>query len=332
MELTPYPWLQGQWQRFLSAVGRDRVPHALLLAGPAGTGIGEFATCMAARLLCEQPLAQGIACGVCRACTLFAAGSHPDLLRVEADPRSGQVRIESVREVIQFLQLSTHYRRHKVALVSAADAMNRAAANSLLKILEEPPPESVLILCANRPGALPVTIRSRCQRILFHSEQGAEAARWLSAALGVDGDRAAELLRRSRGAPLRALAAAQEDEPDRSAELAEDLVRLRDRKVNPVRVAQKWSGYGAAEVMERTAAILAEAARLKVEPGRSPGAGHLQRMADDLDLAELVACFDAAMKGYRSAAGPFNLNSQSLIEEFIARWQDPTIRSRGEAS
>lgn len=328
MDLNIYPWLDAQWQRFLAVMARDRVPHALLLAGPGGVGMEEFAACMAARLLCERPPAEGVTCGTCRSCHLLAAGSHPDFMRLEGDPKSGQIRIDMVREMIHFLQLSTHYGR-KVALVLPADAMNRAAANSLLKILEEPPPDSVLILCTQRPGTLPVTIRSRCQRILFHAAREPGIAQWLAGRAGLDASAAAALLERHGGAPLRALAAAGDFDADRSAELAADLAELRARTGNPVRVAQKWSGYGAAGVLEEVAAVLAQAARLKLEGGRAPQDGHLQRMADELDLAELVACYDAAMRAWRNAAGPFNLNSQSVIEAFIARWQDPTINSGG---
>lgn len=339
MDLSPYPWQQGQWERFVAAAASARTPHALLVAGPRGAGLEEFSLCAAARLLCERPPVAAVCCGTCRPCELFAAGSHPDYFRVDPDPesKSEQIKVEQVRELIHFLHLSRQFTRARVALIFPADAMNRVAANALLKALEEPPPASVIILVTHQPGGLPITIRSRCQFMLFHETYSGDAVRWLESRLAIDANTATELLRHARGAPLQAEALAQTDALQRRTDVLEDLLRTRAGKADPVSVAERWLKQdSASDILGWLLPCLSEVGRLKLGGTRPAGNGsaldgHLQRLADELDLAALVSFYDTAMASYRGATGAYNLNPRSLLENLLAGWMSTTVRRGGQS-
>ncbi|HNP36465.1 MAG TPA: AAA family ATPase, partial [Woeseiaceae bacterium] len=139
----------------------------MLLAGPPGVGKRAAAAWMV-----EQKLSVGAGTPV----PVFpiAATEHPDLrwLRQLEDKQS--ISIDQVRELVAELSLTSYLGRGKVAVVDPASAMNRNAANGLLKTLEEPPGDTLMILIADRLGNLPATILSRCQRINFHLPAAAD--------------------------------------------------------------------------------------------------------------------------------------------------------------
>jgi DNA polymerase-3 subunit delta' len=195
-----HPWLEDSWSRLI-ALG-ERLPHALLFAGPAGLGKRDLAEAFAARLLCEAPRADGHACGVCAACRLRASGNHPDLLLVvpaaDAPPgdegeagadaagdggkkKSAQIVIEQIRDLQQALAVTGHQSARRVVIVDPADAMNVFTANALLKLLEEPPAGCVFVLVSSAPRRLLPTILSRCQQWSFARPPQALVARWLAA-------------------------------------------------------------------------------------------------------------------------------------------------------
>ncbi len=194
-----YPWQVPQWQKIQSQLKADKLPHALLLCGKQGLGKLAFAQVLAHSLLCQQPTDNGAACGACAACQLLEADTHPDLLLLQAEEAGKALKVDEVRELSSRLQLTSQFGGYKVALIVDAHDMNINAANSLLKTLEEPSQQTVLILVSSRAEKLPVTVRSRCQRIIFNEPDDALALEWL-AQQGVEDS--AQLLRLAHGAPL----------------------------------------------------------------------------------------------------------------------------------
>ena len=204
------------WQGPVAAAAlasRGRWPHALLVSGRKGIGKRNLALHFAQALLCETPRDDGGPCGACPACAYVAAGAHPDLRVIEPIERDEEgnarpvdaILVDRIRELIDFAQLTTHRQRAKVALIAPAEAMNAAAANALLKTLEEPPPATYMILVSDQWGRLPATIVSRCRLVAAPEPDSATAAAWL-AQRGVD--RPEVLLAQAGGAPLAALALA----------------------------------------------------------------------------------------------------------------------------
>jgi DNA polymerase-3 subunit delta' len=224
------------WQRELVAAllaRRDTWGHALLVTGPAGIGKLALAETLARALVCETPRGDGSACGACPGCRYAAAGQHPDLrvvLPVEVDDEGVAKAVEwivvdRVRALIDWVQVTSHRGGSKVALIYPAERMNAAAANALLKTLEEPPPGTYLILVSHQPGRLPATIVSRCQRVAAPRPSAAEAINWL-AAQGVTAP--GRVLAQTGRAPLAAVTLADPRYQDERASWLAALAKPRE--------------------------------------------------------------------------------------------------------
>jgi len=152
--------------RLRAAIARGRVHHAYLFTGAPGSGKRATALAFASALNCFVNPGEG--CEDCEACSRIAAGIHPDVITLEREGAAQIVPIESIRtNVIARVGLPPHEARTRVFLIDEASAMQPAAANSLLKTLEEPPARTMFILGTTAPEQLLPTIRSRCQRIHF---------------------------------------------------------------------------------------------------------------------------------------------------------------------
>ena len=239
---APYPWLEVPWQRLLAT--RARPAQALLLAGPRGVGKSSLALAWAQALLCEAPLADGAACGQCPACHWFDTGGHPDFRLVTLQEKTGKegetrmataIEVDQAREAVDYVQLSTYRAGFRVVLVNPADSLNLAAANALLKVLEEPPLNTVFVLVSDQPRRLLPTIRSRCTRLDIGLPPVDQAAQWL-AGQGVDD--ALNLLALSGGTPLDAQRWADSSELDERRSVLEGLAR--PAQLDPVTLGERW--------------------------------------------------------------------------------------------
>lgn len=217
-----YPWQTTQWQHIQLQQQANKLPHALLLTGDEGLGKQDFALNMAFGLLCQKPI-EGLACGECSACQLIAAQTHPDLFILQAEEKGKAIKVDEVRQLSASLHLTSQYGGYKVAVIVDAHNMNINASNSLLKTLEEPAQDSVLILVSSNPAKLPITVRSRCQRINFSVPSDAVATAWLEVE-GVSDAR--DILRLAHGAPLLAKQLLDTDLQDHHKQLISALMAL----------------------------------------------------------------------------------------------------------
>lgn len=226
-----YPWQSDTRRVFEAYLESGRLPHALLLTGPPGCGKVELAGEFARELLCLEGGAGG--CGHCRSCRQFAGGAHPDFREVtfEFRPRSEILRdvitVDQVRDLIETLYKTTTTSPRKVAIIHPAEYMNRNAANALLKTLEEPVGDTVLILVSHDAGRLPATIRSRCQRLLMDLPPRGQAVDWLVQSAGADPADAGEALAAAAGRPLQARALLENDGLERYRGAIQLLAALR---------------------------------------------------------------------------------------------------------
>ncbi len=199
-----------------NAIRRGRVAHAYLFHGPEGVGKSTAARLFAQALNCEriEESGDGDACGECRSCLLAARGSHPDVRMVTLEPdEKGRLRteiaIEQVRQLIHDAHLKRVLGRNKVYIIDPADRMNQASANALLKVVEEPPGQVVLILVTSQLASLLPTILSRSQKVAFQIA-GTQAIERRLRSRGVDETTARLLAALSGGRPAWALRAVRE--------------------------------------------------------------------------------------------------------------------------
>ena len=247
IEPERYSWHRVPWTTLTSDL--TRLPHALLLHGQAGLGKNAFAMRLAQALLCRSPTEDTQACGKCQSCVLFRSGNHPDFLRVEPLEDSNRILVDQVRDVIEFLAFKPHTATRKIVVISPAEAMNVNAANSLLKVLEEPPAGTLLILVAAHLSRVSVTVRSRCTRVAFNPPPLPEALTWFRSQ-SVKPDEAEALLALAGGAPLAALTFATEGYAENHLRLSADLTALAQRRSDPVACAERWKGIGAQNCLE----------------------------------------------------------------------------------
>ena len=235
--MKPFPWHVAALERLMA--DRARLPHALLVHGPAGIGKAQFARALAAAALCESP-ERGLACGRCEPCHWFEQGNHPDFREIvpeaaeeDDEPAEGEsakadkakslvIKVDQVRAVADLVGLTTHRAGHRVLLFMPAESLHPAAANALLKTLEEPPPATLIVLVSDRPARLLPTIRSRCRLRALPIPETAAALAWLRAE-GVEDPEAA--LASAGGAPLLAQRLAVPEEAQFRRRLLAELAR-----------------------------------------------------------------------------------------------------------
>ena len=173
-----------------SALERRRLPHALLLHGPAGVGKATCAGILAQALNCIE-LGPDDACGRCVPCDKIARGLHPDVLWIEVVKGKRDISIAQIRSVVNTVGFRPHEGRRRVVVIDQAQLMNASAQNALLKTLEEPPPSSTLVLVTPAPRSLLATVRSRCTALEFRPLPRPVVVAYLREVVGADADEAA---------------------------------------------------------------------------------------------------------------------------------------------
>jgi DNA polymerase-3 subunit delta' len=197
------------------AFAQDALPHALLLAGPAGTGKTTLALDLAAALLCTEGPREDRPCRTCRGCRMVEHGNHPDLHRLAPGGAGatigigGRDRGPGVRGLIEELSLLPAEGGARVAIIESADRLTEDAQSAFLKTLEEPPAQTTFVLCADEPDRLLPTVRSRCARIRLGPVGSRAIEAILEAEAGTDAPTAARLARVAGGRPGMALAYAR---------------------------------------------------------------------------------------------------------------------------
>lgn len=315
-----FPWLHEPLQRTLDALAADRLAHALLVCGPAHIGKRAFAEALAQSILCRERIA-GSACGQCRGCVLFAAGTHPDMKRVclEENEKTKVMRkeivIEQVRDLGAWFALTPQRGGAQVALLDPAALMNQNASNALLKTLEEPMPGRYLLLLCESPMQLSATIRSRCQRIVLQSPSSQTGSDWLRAR-GHAAALAESALAAAHGHPGLAAHWIEADLLALREAVRTDLAAISDGRAQPLGIATAWLADAQIEQRLAFAAELAldqQARQLSVSgPASSPFAA--------MDPPRLAAWFDQANRTRALLRTP--IRQDLAVAELLRDWRN----------
>lgn len=233
------PWHHSAWHDLVRRQHHSGLPHALLFNGRQGIGKHAFALHVAQWRLCVQPHDEG-ACGHCHSCLLWQAGTHPDALICQPEEGSRQIRIDAIRHINQFLSQTPQISACQVVVIRPLEVMNLNAANALLKTLEEPPGESLLLLETERIGSVLPTLRSRCQRLVMAPPTTPEALQWLIEQ-GIDQGSAEWALRFNPQAPLQALQWCQTERVKQVQQWQQQLQQWSDRDIALQAISNDWA-------------------------------------------------------------------------------------------
>jgi DNA polymerase-3 subunit delta' len=233
-----FPWqqsVQQAWQQHLTRLG-----HGYLLVGMPGLGIHALARDFARGLLCQAD--GGFACGVCSACQQFDQQSHPDYFELAVLDGKKEVGVDQVRELTQKLMQTAHQGGYKIALIKQAENLNTSAFNALLKTLEEPPLNTVLLLTSYQPNRLPATVRSRCQQLSVTPPSFEQALAWLQQQTASEFEET--LLKRALklnwGAPLAAKAWLENQAWQQDQEWQQAMQSLNSGQMSISQAVQAW--------------------------------------------------------------------------------------------
>jgi len=230
-------WMDAEMAALRTAYQSNHLSHGLLIHEAPGAGGNWLAKWIASLVMCQK--VQQAPCGSCPGCHRVATSQHPDLLVLQPEEESTQIKIEQIRALSEELGLTAHQGNYKVAVITPADSLNRFAANALLKTLEEPPARTLLMLVVTQPSRLPATILSRCQKVRIRAPARQEAVSWLQATRGpANWDAVLDTLGE---APM----LAAEVDPKAIMDIGSEVRRALDDAVagggDPVTTADRWA-------------------------------------------------------------------------------------------
>jgi len=303
-----YPWQQQQWQAFTLQQTQQRLAHAILLSGHQGLGKLSLAAQMAKSVLCTESDSE--ACGNCHSCQLFVAGTHPDHSLITPEDEGKQIKIEQIRQLKNKQQLTPTVSKWKTVIIEPADMMNISSNNSLLKLLEEPQANTLLVLITSKPERLPITLKSRCQKVVLNAPNYQDACQWIQQQGSFDAAQLEPLLSIAKGAPLQALNLSETDVLQHLAQIDSDFELMLRRQANPVTMAKDWQQYNLMLVLNHLQydvkkRLLATPAELNVKLNK-----------------RYWAIYDCIIRAIKLTSSANNINKILLVEQFIVSVMD----------
>jgi DNA polymerase-3 subunit delta' len=325
-QLTLYPWQQDTWEQLARAKNTATLPHALLLVGIDGIGKRHFANIFANYALCKNPQANA-ACGVCHDCHLFRAATHPDFLWVEPEAAGKIINVEQIRSIVKRVNETTLTGGMRIIIINPATAMNINASNALLKTLEEPTPNTLIMLICNQGMRLPATIISRCQKVIFAKPAHPQAVAWLREQLEDDKIDPQLLLKLADGAPLKALFWMRENLFSLRKELYQGLHALSQGDADPLSLAVKWMDVDQSSLVDLILSWLTDLLRFKMTSDQdmlinSDYKNEIAKVSVALLKNNLLAYIDHLQLTRSHLSASLNLNKQLMLEDLFIRWAE----------
>jgi DNA polymerase III subunit delta' len=324
------PWLTPAYAQLEAALKAGSLGHAWLISGLGGVGKLNLALALARRLLGDET--QPAVLDASSALAAMAArhepsDRHPDLHWLYPEEDKETISVDQVRAVIDAFTLTAHRGGAKVVLVEPAEALTTAAANALLKTLEEPTPQGYLLLVSSQPGRLPATVRSRCQHVALRAPDAASVARWLGVAPSV----VLEARRSVGAAPLLLAGAIQGESLSFFNKLETDLAEVSQERLDPQLVAQSWAKGDTELALSWLRRRIHEELRTRLaEPGGStsvtvPAAATLHNAWRAVPARSLFDEYDRAEKLLNQLGSGLN------IELALAAMLDALVVNRGRS-
>lgn len=334
-----YPWQREQWARLKRMHETHCLPHALLLTGAAGMAKQAFAASFAAMLFCENTRSESKAvyaestqpC-ICQACRLVSGRTHPDVLWLEPEQEGQAIKIDQVRAGSEFLTKTGLHGDKRVMVICPAHQLNQHAVHALLKTLEEPPPDSLIMLLTHQFQQLPATILSRCQRIHFPLPSRQVAIDWLKEH-NLPQEEAELLLALAHGVPL--TASTLRTSPSFLLRLSffDGLCRLAQLKNNrqeaplqaALQCAEKIKDADVLVVIDFALSWLQDLLKLHLKIDQSHIINldyktHLQALKEKFVMKKIVQFCEKLNRTRQFLQQGINLNKQFVMESILLGW------------
>ena len=323
-----YPWQEKQWLSLAGRVEQQSLAHALLLCGPAAIGKHGFASQLANYVVCRHRNHENhLPCHQCKDCLLFQSGMHPDIVTVMPEDNSRQIRIQQIRDIISFVVCCSNQGGYRVVIIRPADAMNIYAANALLKSLEEPGKNTLILLISSRPENLLPTVRSRCQQVAFSIPSRLSVLPWMKKQLqGTPESDICAALDLAYGRPLEAIRCIEDNVFDQLNLLRQGLMEISSGVSSPVEIAEKWRALNTLFIFEWLSLYLAAMIRCKMTQEQKYLMPLLveeqfHRIVRHCTASNFMVFHDWLVDHYSQLAAQVNFNVQLLYETLLIRWK-----------
>ncbi len=327
------PWHSAYWQHWLQYMQQKRLPQALLISGKAGLGKRHLALHCAAALLCGKPDPAGHACGQCRDCRLFAAGTHPDLLSVTQQQDKTGISVDQIRRLIAQANLKPQFEGYRIIIVEPADALTANAANAFLKYLEEPTERTLVLLLTATPGKLPATLISRCQKLSLVLPDPRIACAWLKTQQPeLDDPTVKKAVHLAQGAPLQALEYAVNGVLAIYDRCFQDWLQLANQRTHAVLVAEQWQKWPDQPILSWLAAWLIDLLKCcyQANPQQLSNPCLYKSLVDlsrrPLNRQKLYTLYDLVLESIGREHSP--INKQLMLEVLLLQWMQLNSFSR----
>jgi len=320
IEKKEITWLDDICQGLERNRTAGRLGHALLISGPAGTGKRVLADWLCARYLAGSSGRERASGGPMRPVWPAQGRHHPDAMRISPEEGKARISVDQVRALVANIGLKSHAGGGKAAVIEPADAMTLNAANSLLKTLEEPPGDALIILVADTLSGMPATILSRCAMLRVSLPAPATALAWL-AGLGDQADWA-EALALAGGAPLRAVAFVREGKAELPARFRDDLGAVVAGKLGPLDAAARWAKADAVFAIGWLERLLRDLIRARVTGRSQAPAGVMpESVLQRMDSRNLFCYLDRLTRLRNQPPGSPN-EQQVALESLLIPWAE----------
>ncbi|WP_095110848.1 DNA polymerase III subunit delta' [Pseudomonas sp. Irchel 3E20] len=317
-----YPWQDSLWQQL---AGRSQHAHAYLLHGPMGIGKRALAERLMASLLCQRP--EGLeACGQCKSCLLLKAGSHPDNYILEPEEADKAIKVDQVRDLVSFVVQTAQMGGRKVVLIEPVEAMNHNAANALLKSLEEPSGDTVLLLVSHQPSRLLPTVKSRCVQQACPLPSPAMSLQWLAQALpDCTTDERGELLTLAAGSPLLAVNLQAQGVREQRALVVEGVKKLLKQQQSPTQLAEGWNAIPLLLLFDwfcdwSSLILRYQLTHDEAGLGLADMRKVVQYLAQKSPQGKVLEIQDWILAQRQKVLGKANLNRVLLLEALLVQW------------
>lgn len=327
-ETQDYPWQSRQWNMISAFLKNEQFPHALLFQGLEGMGKHHFATEVARTWLCGQRDSNYRACGVCQSCKLFKVGTHPDFFTLSPEKDGAALKIDQIRGFAEKIFLSGQYSDRRVTIVNPVESMTLEAANSFLKLLEEPPAGVVMLLLSSSPGQLLPTLKSRCVKLSFPIPAFALTQAWVETETGKDAALAVSL---GRGVPLlsRAINQGESLQHNNRQSLVSDLLQLLNGQLSIIQVSDKWAKIPLPLITATIISCLADIIRVKLDVCdeqliNKDVTQALKTMSRQFEIQDLFQLRDQVVR-LRADGQATKLNGATLFAHILSRMRSSSL-------